>query len=241
MTSKIKILVVDDHPVVREGIKTMLATDQDLEIIGDACDGSEAIQKADSLGPDVVLMDIRMPDMDGVETTCQIKKQHPEIAIIMLTMYEHDAYIIKAVRAGAVGYLLKDASRDLLLHTVKAARSGGTLIKSSLLQVALRELPDGKSEGKSESLVTTLEKNQSTEERPGKSCYPTMQIPLGLTDRELEVLDLLSKGLTNREIAQKLCISELTVKKHVASVINKLGVNNRSGAAVWAVRNNYIK
>lgn len=235
--NKIKILVVDDHPVVREGIKTMLATDPDLEIVGDACSGSEAIQRVDSLSPDVVLMDIRMPDMDGVETTCQIKKKHPEIAIIMLTMYEHDAYIIKSVRAGAVGYLLKDASRDLLLHTVKVARSGGTLIKSSLLQVALRELLDGKTEGS----VIIPEKDKSQGTIPVKNCYPTMQIPLGLTAREIEVLDMLSKGLTNKEIAQGLYIAELTVKKHVASVINKLGVNNRSGAAVWAVRNNYAK
>lgn len=133
----IKVLVVDDYPVAREALKAMLATESKLDVVGEASSGAEAVQKVGDLKPEVVLMDVRMPGVDGIEATRRIKEAHPEVAVVMLTVHDHDAYIIEAVRAGASGYLLKDASRDLLVHVVKVARSGGTLFESALLHAAL--------------------------------------------------------------------------------------------------------
>ena len=137
---KIKVLLVDDHPVVREGIRTMLTTAQDIEVVAEASDGLEAIDKVNECQPDVVLMDLRMPNLDGLEATKRIKSQHSSIAIIMLTIYDNEAFVIDAVRAGAVGYLLKDTSRELLVHAIRGVTNGGMLFKSSLLREAMLSL-----------------------------------------------------------------------------------------------------
>jgi len=136
----IQLLIVDDHPVVREGLRAMLATDQTIEIVGEASDGVEAVTMVARNKPNIVLMDIRMPNMDGIEATRRIKDKYPSTAVIVLTMYDNDAYIIDAVRAGASGYLLKDASRKLLLHTIRMVSSGATLIKTNLLYEAVSSL-----------------------------------------------------------------------------------------------------
>ena len=139
---KIKVLLADDHPVVRAGLRTMLETVSDIEVVGEACDGLEAIDKVSECQPDVVLMDLRMPNMDGLEATKRIKSQLPSTAVIMLTIYDNDAYIVDAVRAGAVGYLLKDTSKDLLIHAIRAVTSGGMLVKTCLLREAMLSLVD---------------------------------------------------------------------------------------------------
>jgi len=214
---KIKVLLVDDHPVVREGLRTMLSTAPDIEVVAEAGDGLEAIERTNEHCPHVVLMDLRMPNMDGLEATRRIKSQLPSTSVIVLTIYDNDAYVVDAVRAGAGGYLLKDASKDLLIHTIRAVNSGGMLIKTDLLREAILSLSDAVGDqlkGKSGD-ATALE---------------------DLTPRELDVLRLLIRGQTNKKIGQVLFISEDTAKKHVQTIMLKLGVSDRTQAAVKAVR-----
>jgi len=218
---KIKVLLADDHPVVREGLHTMLASASDIEVVAEAGDGFEAIDKANKHQPDVVLMDLRMPNLDGLEATRRIKKQLPSTAIIILTMYDKDGYVMEAVKAGAGGYLLKDTSKDLLINAIRAVNSGGMLVKTSLLREAFRDLTetsDAQSLSKATSIMT----------------------PSELTSREHDVLQLLTQGRSNKEIGRALCISEDTAKKHVQTIMLKLRVSDRTQAAVKAVRNGLV-
>jgi len=217
----IRLLIVDDHPVVREGLRTMLSTDHTIEIVGEASDGAEAVAVVAEKKPNVVLMDIRMPNMDGIEATRCIKDEHPSTAVIVLTMYDNDANVIDAVQAGASGYLLKDTSRELLLHTVRTVSSGATLIKTDLLYEAIS------------SLVASRERQQS-----GVSSTEDLET---LTPREQEVLKLVVDGRTNKEIGKELGIVEDTVKKRMKSILVKLGATNRASAAVKATRAGLIK
>ncbi len=214
---QVRVLIADDHPVVREGFRAMLSLDPDVEVVGEANDGLEAVAMAADLRPDVILMDLRMPNLDGMEATRRIKAQYPSIAIVVLTIYDNDAYVIDAVRAGASGYLLKDASRDLLIHTLRAVNSGATLIKTSLLFEAISGLV-------------------GSEDKQGKA-RPLTAVGLDeLTGREQDVLELVADGLTNKEIGKRLNIAEDTVKKHVQSVIAKLGAAGRTDASMKAAR-----
>ena len=218
----IKVVIADDHPVVREGIRAMLQTDGGLEIVGEASDGLEAVAKTEECQPDVILMDIVMPKLDGLEATRRIKKQYPNTSVIMLTIYADKAFVIDAIQAGAGGYLLKDTSRDLLCHTIEAVINGGMLVKTSLLREAVATLVDlapGFQKGAAEALIG-VEK---------------------FTSREQEVLKLLVEGLTNKEIAKELSIAEETAKKHVQSIIAKLSASDRTQAAVKAVRIGLVK
>ena len=214
---KIKVLLADDHPVVRAGLRTMLETVSDIEVVGEACDGLEAIDKVGECQPDVVLMDLRMPNMDGLEATKRIKSQLSSTAVIMLTICDNDAYIVDAVRAGAVGYLLKDTSRDLLIHAIRAVTSGGMLVKTCLLREAMLSLADAAGE-------------RSKSNPAGPSGLA------GLTRRENDVIGLVVLGRSNKEIGQELSISEDTAKKHVQTIMLKLNVTDRTQAAVKAVR-----
>jgi len=213
---KIKVLLADDHPVVREGLRTMLATTRDIEVVAEASDGLEAVEKANKHWPHVVLMDLRMPNLDGLEATRRIKSQLVSTSVIMLTIYDNDAYIVDAVRAGAGGYLLKDASKDLLIHAIRAVNSGGMLIKTSLLREAMLTLADATGDQFSKKRIDMA--------------------PNGLTPRERDVLRLVIEGQSNKEIGRALSISEDTAKKHVQTILSKLGVSDRTQAAVKAVR-----
>ena len=217
---KIKVLLADDHPVVREGLRTMLSTAADIEVVAEACDGLEAIEKVNESCPDVVLMDLRMPNLDGLEATKRIKSQSSSPAIIVLTVLDNEAYIVDAVRAGAVGYLLKDTSRDLLIHAIHAATSGGMLVKTSLLREAMLNLAGAAATGQPKGKGTSADAAQLEE----------------LTRRERGVLRLVVLGRHNKEIGQELSISEDTAKKHVQTIMLKLGVSDRTQAAVKAVR-----
>lgn len=219
---KIRLLIVDDYPVIREGLRTMLSTDHSLEIAGEAADGVQAVAMVAEKKPNVVLMDIRMPNMDGLEATRRIKDKHPSVAVIMLTMYDNDAYVIDAIRAGASGFLLKDASLELLLHTVRTVGSGVTLIKSDLLYQAIGSLVTSRQEYQQAKLFTT----EGLE---------------ALTPREQEVFRLVVEGRTNRDIGKKLGITEDTVKKHVQSIIAKMGASSRIDAAMKATRAGIIQ
>jgi DNA-binding NarL/FixJ family response regulator len=210
----VKVLLVDDHLVVREGLRAMLGMEETIEIVGEAVDGAEAVERVKALGPDVVLMDIRMPNMDGIEATRCIKEERPQTAVIILTVYDDEVYVVDAVHAGAGGFLLKDASRDLMLHTIRSTLDGGTLVKTSLLQEAIASLL------------------KSAEDRPAAEVGQHFD----LTPREAEVLQLVSTGHTNKVIAARLGVTEDTVKKYVQNIIAKLHASDRTHAATIAAR-----
>jgi DNA-binding NarL/FixJ family response regulator len=220
---KIRVVIVDDHPVVLEGLHNMLATDRNIEIVGEAGDGAGAVKMVEEKEPNVVLMDIRMPGMDGVQATRRIKQQSPATAVIVLTMYDTDAYVVDAVRAGASGYLLKDAPRELVLDTIRAVNSGASLIKTSLLTDAIS------------SLVQSQKGYQ-----PSAEGSPEGNIE-HLTAREREVLKLAALGHSNKEIAQELSITQDTVKKHMQSILGKLHASSRIHAVIQATRAGIIK
>ena len=213
----IRILIVDDHDLVRDGLRTMLSGDASTEVIGEARDGQAAVEMCEKLHPHVVLMDIRMPRMDGIQATRIIKGRYPETAVVLLTMYDNDANLTGGVRAGAAAYLLKDTSRDLLLNTIHAVLDGALLIKSGVLRetaqdAAIQLWPPTELIGRRHGILDLL------------------------TAREKEVLELVIEGYTNRQIGQTPNIAEMTAKKHVQNVMAKLGAIDRTHAATIALR-----
>ena len=219
MAKKIKVLITDDHRVVREGLSAILETKEDIHIVGEAKDGGEAVEKARQLLPDVILMDVSMPGMTGVEATRIIKRELPHIGIIALTMYEDHQYIFDLVRAGATGYLLKDSDSTEIIAAIHAIYRGESLIHPSVASKILTEfslLAEGK--GKKKSLLEH-----------------------DLTEREITVLRLVADGKTNKEIANVLDLSEKTVKNHVRNIFHKLHVYDRTQAAILAIRKGIIE
>ena len=202
----IRVLVVDDHAVVRRGLTELLDNEADIEVVGAAADGEEAVAMASSLGPDVVLMDLSMPEVDGVDSTRRILTQQPGLPIVIVTSFSERDRIIAAIDAGAVGYLLKDAEPDELLRGVRAAAAGDSPFSPKAARALL---------------------NLGGQRKAAQD----------LTPREREVLGLLSSGLTNKVIARRLGISEKTVKTHLTSVFSRIGVSDRTQAALWAQRN----
>jgi NarL family two-component system response regulator YdfI len=209
----IRVLIADDHLVVREGLRTILDAAPDLELAGEAGDGAEAVQLAGELSPDVVLMDLRMPNVDGIEAIQRIKALHPEIEIVILTTYDDDEHIVRGLRAGARGYLLKDSGRNVLFETIRAASRGESLLPSAVVEKVVAHLAEPKT-------------------APAHAGV--------LSGREHEVLTLLADGAANKEIAAKLHITERTVKAHVTSIFNKLGVSSRAEAVAVALRQNLL-
>lgn len=211
----IKVLLVDDHLVVREGIRAMLAGEPDILVVGEAPSGGEAVQKAVDLQPDVVLLDIRMPDVTGTEAVKRIKSARPGTSIIMLTMYDSNMYVVEAIKAGAAGYLTKDVSRELLCHAIRSVMDGGMTVRTGLLKRAIDAISRTSGAIDQDSARTAVDH---------------------LTPRELDVLRLVARGLGNKDICEELHLAEVTVKKYVQSVIQKLGVSDRTNAALHAVR-----
>jgi NarL family two-component system response regulator YdfI len=207
----IRILIADDHLVVREGLRAILDAVPDLQQVGEAANGAEAVQLVRETKPDVVLMDLRMPGMDGIEAIRQIKAQHPEVQVVILTTYDHDDYIIRGLQAGARGYLLKDTPRQALFETIRAAARGETMLPSKVIDKVVAHL----------------------------------QVPAPVTEdilspREGQVLNLLTQGFANKEIAVQLSISERTVKTHITSIFNKLGARSRAEAVAIALLNGIV-
>src|SRR5213592_2090421 len=209
----IRVMLVDDHELVRQGVVSMLAKAEDLAIVGEAKTGREAIETARKELPDIVLMDVRMPDMDGLEATRKIKEERSRTAVVMLTMHDNPTYLRDAVRAGAAGYLLKDVSKEELVDAIRQVSTGGAFIESKLLRGMLSEM---------------------------KPAGPVSSAAKNLTKREREILGLVAEGLSNREIADKLVLSPETVKSHVAAILEKLNVSDRTQAAIYAVRNGLV-
>ncbi len=216
---RIKVLIADDHRVVREGLAAILKTKENIVVVGEAQDGHEAVEKARSLLPDVILMDVSMPRMGGVEATRQIKRESPHIGIIALTMYDEEHYIFDLVRAGATGYLLKDTDSAQIVVAIRAIYRGESLINPSVASKILAEF----------SLLA---------QKKGKKASG---VDHDLSEREITVLRLVAEGKTNKEIANSLDLSEKTVKNHVRNIFHKLQVYDRTQAAILAIRKGLIE
>jgi NarL family two-component system response regulator YdfI len=211
----IRILITDDHFIVREGLRLILETADDIEVVGEAVDGVECLRLIPDLAPDVVLMDLQMPGMDGITAIGHLRREHPEIAIVILTTFNEDELMLRGLQAGARGYLLKDTDRQTLIDTITAAARGDTLLKPEIL-----------------SRVLALQQATAALSRPNEDSP--------LTDRELEVLRAVALGERNKEIAYKLGISERTVKAHLTSIYNKFGVDSRAAAVAIATQNGLL-
>lgn len=210
MTDKIRLLIVDDQRLMREGLRTLLELEHGFEIVGEATDGQTALDAYAELNPDVVLMDIRMPGMDGVEATRRLCVSWPETRVIILTTFDDDANVFEGLRAGAAGYLLKDLSGEELANAIRTVYSGGGLIEPTVAKRVMAEFA---------------------------RLHPPARLideglPEPLSKRELAVLKLVSDGLSNREIGNKLGLSEGTVKNYVTSILQKIGVRDRTQAAL---------
>jgi DNA-binding NarL/FixJ family response regulator len=212
MTETIRILIADDHPVVRDGLVAILSTQPDFEVAAVAEDGQQAVELATTLRPDVILLDLEMPRLDGAAAIRQMRAADPGVRVIVFTAFDTDERILTAVQAGAQGYLLKGAPRQELFKTVRVVHTGGSLLQPVVASKLLRQV--------------SREAEASVE---------------SLTPRELEVLQLMAQGLQNKEIAAQLVISERTVKFHVSAILGKLGAGNRTEAVTMAVQQGVIK
>jgi DNA-binding NarL/FixJ family response regulator len=212
MSDRIRVMLVDDQKLMREGLRILLELEPDLQVVGEAGDGSAALAAYPDCQPDVVLMDVRMPGMDGVEATWRLRERWPEVRVIILTTFDDEEYVFEGLRAGALGYLLKDVSGEELADAVRTVAAGGALIEPSVARKVLVEF--------------------ARLAPPARA--PDMGLPDPLSEREHEILRYLSLGLSNREIAQRLNLAEGTVKNYVSGILQKLGVRDRTQAAVRA-------
>ncbi|HEY3284588.1 MAG TPA: response regulator transcription factor [Armatimonadota bacterium] len=213
---KIRVLLADDHPLVLEGLSSILRAEEDIEVVGQARSGEELIRLTEELAPDVVLSDVRMPEMDGVEATRAIKARHPSVQVVILTVCEDESYIFRAVKAGALGYILKDVATNQLARAVRLAARGESMIDPAIAARVLQEFT---------KLSDRLESG---------SVYAQ------LTAREMETLRLVASGASNKEIAKALSIGEKTVKNHLSSIFAKLQVNDRTQALIYALRHGMV-
>ncbi len=208
----IKLMLVDDHAILRDGLRNLLEIEEDIQVVGEAVSGEDAIEKIKDCNPDVVLMDINMPKMTGVELTGILKRRYPDTKILVLTMHSHDEFFMAAVRAGADGYLLKDAPFDQVIDAIRTVAKGESVIHPSMTKKLLN---------------FHQQKHQDEEDKM-------------LTDREKEVLHCLVEGLSNKEIADRLFISDKTVKIHVSKIFKKLNVKSRSQVVIYAVQHQLV-
>ena len=218
MSDSIRVLITDDHFIVRQGLRLILKTAADIELVGEAENGEEALQLTAEHQPHVILMDLRMPVMDGLTAIEQLRQLHPQVAVIILTTYNEDDMMLRGLQLGARGYLLKDTERETLLNTIQAAARGESLFKPDVLQRALSV--------------------QAASPSPKQTTSPSDAIQL--TPRELEVLQAAATGERNKEIALRLNISARTVKAHLTSVYNKLGVDSRAAAIAIAAQKGWL-
>ena len=211
-TAPIRLLLVDDQRLLREGMRILLELEPDLEVVGEAANGVEALARYPELRPDVVLMDIKMPEMDGVAATRQLLVDHPEAKVIILTTFDDDEYVFEGIRAGALGYLLKALSGEELAEAIRTVAAGGALIEPSVARKVMAEF---------------ARTSQPSPHSAEKLIEP-------LSEREIDVVRLLAHGLSNREIAGRLFLAEGTVKNYVSTALQKLGVRDRTQAALRA-------
>ncbi len=211
----IKIVIADDHRMVREGLKQLLELDGDISVIGEAGDGVSCLDIIEKLNPDVVLLDINMPQMNGLQVLQKLKENKCKSKILILTIHNEIEYLMKAVDIGVDGYILKDSESDILRKAIFSVKNGESYIQSELVSILKEKLENS-------------DKDELTEDNL-------------LTKREMEVLKLLTEGLFNKEIAYQLSISEKTVKNHVSNIFKKISVSDRTQAAVYAIKNNIVE
>jgi len=216
----INLILADDHAVVRAGTRQLLERQPDLHVVGEAADGEEAVRLAKELKPHVVVMDVRMPKMSGVEATRRIKQEVPEVAVLVLTAHDDDEYVFALLQAGANGYLLKTAEMEELVKAIRAVAAGQSALDPVITGKVVAQFASGR------SLPDVLANVKDEYE--------------GLTEREMEILRLVGKGLTNKDIGQQLYISDRTVQAHLSNIFSKLGVNSRTEAVMYAVRRGWI-
>ncbi len=214
---KISVLLVDDHSMVRQGIRQLLELETDIKVIGEASDGEQAIELIQKLSPDVILMDINMPKMNGLKALTEIKQRNVNVKIIMLTIHQDREYLIKTIQLGAEGYVLKDADSKILVEAIRSVNLGEKYIQSNMTSELIEEF------------------NRVAMQKKSKKSEPV------LTQREIEVLRLIAEGKLNKEIALSLYISEKTVKNHVSNIFKKLNVQDRTQAAIYALKNNLLE
>ena len=212
MADPVTILLVDDQRLMREGLRTLLELEPGFQVLGEANQGQDALDQYASLQPDVVLMDVRMPVMDGVESTRQLMSRWPRCRVIILTTFDDDEYVFEGLRAGALGYLLKDVSIQELADAIRTVMAGGVLIEPSVARKVVAEFA---------RLTSSAPRTSSSLDDP-------------LSEREVDIVRLLAQGLTNREIAQRLYLAEGTVKNYVTNILSKIGVRDRTQAALRA-------
>lgn len=206
-----KVIICDDQDIVRDGLELLLKLEADIEIVGVAGDGAEAVEMAEREKPDLVLMDLKMPIMNGVDATREIRAKFRDVKVLVLTTYGTDEWVIEAIRAGASGYLLKDAPREEVLKAIRGTIEGKTYVDPSVAGKILEELTSAKKK-------------------------PATSITSKLTEREIEILQLLARGLSNEDIAKQIYLSEGTVRNHITSIVAKLGVSDRTQAAIIALQ-----
>jgi len=251
--STTRVLVADDHPIVRQGLRQVLELEGDIEVVGEATDGMKAIQLCDSLDPDVVLMDVNMPGLNGIEAARRIARRMPEIGILVLTIHDEEEYMLEAVKAGVIGYVLKDVEPKELVKAVRAVAGGRYYVHPDMGGKLLRELAvrvGGKvpnATGRlrrvgrdADAAATAASGRMPSLGAGGEGEEPDRRFE-ELTPREREVLKLVSQGASNREIASALYISEKTVKNHVTHILKKIGVDDRLQAALLAVREGWVE
>lgn len=213
---RLRILIADDHTLFREGMRQLLEMERDIEVVGEASDGIEVVERARELQPDVILMDINMPVVNGVTALSQILAERPDTGIVVLTMFREDQYVFDTMRAGARGYLLKDAKPADLIFAIRMVARGASLIDPRMTTTVLKEF---------RRLASQVEPEQGIG---------------GLTQKELEILKLLAMGLSNKEIGRRLCLAEKTVKNYLSTIFQKLQINDRVQAAIYALRHGLL-
>ncbi|MEO7019990.1 MAG: response regulator transcription factor [Ktedonobacteraceae bacterium] len=213
----IHILLADDHTILRAGLKMMLNAQPDMEVVGEAQDGRQALHEAQRLHPDIILMDITMPDMNGIEATKQVKKQLPDVKVLILTMHENDEYVFQALRAGASGYMLKEAADTDLINALHVIQSGNFYLSPTAQSVMVGDY---------------LQRVHAGEEKDSYSC---------LTEREREILKLVAEGFTNNQIAERLVISPKTVDTHRTHIMDKLNLHSRAELVKYAMRRGLLE
>lgn len=212
MTDRIRVYIADDHPIVRRGIRDLLQTEADIIVVGEAENGRQVVRDVDELQPDIILMDLIMPEMDGIEATRQVREKNPDVRILVLTSFATDDKVFPAIKAGALGYLIKDTGPDDLLRAIRQVYQGQTTLHPAIAQKLLKEIA-------------------SPGEQPPSEDY--------LTEREVVVLKLVARGMSNQEIADELVVSVATVYTHVSNILSKLHLASRTQAALYALREGY--